>query len=282
MYPNNYWSFGGFGGGGFGTGLPGLGGGPSYGGAVAPWWVDAGIYLGNQTGFFDWIGESVFGQDGGDGGGGYVPTQYPTSVGGMPINYVSQFLNPLLVPGTGDNRQRVLQSYQDNPDIISRFLDWLQTIGAIGSLLSQMASSTIFEWPIILQDLILLFYHDEAQAVEIGPQVVHEANTNTGSLLPPGGGFSGALSQFAPPVLPVQVVPSIKPIKGYVVVTDPQSGQKAMMKKEVARALKLYKPRRKAPITGREWDAIKKAKRYEVKLSKMLIGIVTGKRQRTP
>ncbi len=266
MYPNSFWQFGGGSGGGWTPPWGSTGG--STGGAQPPWWVDAGIYLGQETGFFDWFGERIFGQDDAPGGqygnGGYSPASQ-----GMPVNYVSQFLNPLLAPGTGDNRQRVLQSYQDNPDIISRFVDWLTTLGAVGSLLSQLATSTIFQWPIILQDLILLFYHDEAQAVEIGPQVVQEANRNTSQLPTVGGGLN-QLMNYNPPILPIQPKMTYVAKPGYVVVTDPLTGQKAQMEKRYARAAGVYKPRAKAPIKASEWKAAKAAKRIERKMSRML------------
>jgi len=268
MYPyNSFWSFGGGGTGGFG--LPQIGGGPTVGGGALPWWA----YLGEQTGAFDWVAENIFGQDPGGAGTGVATTTggYPTTVQGMPVNFVSQYLNPLLVPGTGDNRQRVLQSYQDNPDIISRFLDWLKVLGAVGSLLANMASSTIFEWPIILQDLILLFYHDEVQAVEIGPAVVAEANRNTAPTTPGfGGGYSGALQHYAPPIIPAVPVMRVKQVKGYVTVTDPTTGQKALMLKALAKAAGLYKPRRKPPISAKDWAAAKAGQRIERKLAGMM------------
>lgn len=272
MYPNSWWQFGGGGTGSPIPGLPPIGGGyPTTGGAAPPWWVGAGIYLGQETGFFDWLGETVFGE-------GDEQSAYPGSgtygaptVAGMPLDYVSNSLAPTLQAGEA-NRQRALQSYQDNPSLIQRFVSWLQSMGALASLVQRLTTSTIFDWPIIIQDLILLFFHDEPAAVELGPAVVGEANKQVGGQLPTYGGFGGALAHFSPPIMAAQPKLVYQAPKGYVTVTDPMTGAKAFMLKAVARSMGLYKPRATAPIKARDWKAAKAAQRIEKKIARMLQG----------
>jgi hypothetical protein len=58
--------------------------------------------------------------------------------------------------------------------------------------------------------------------------------------------------------------------KGYVIVRDPATGQRYEMMKELAYKLGLAKRRAKAPITAREYKAIKAASRFEGKLARMM------------
>lgn len=53
---------------------------------------------------------------------------------------------------------------------------------------------------------------------------------------------------------------------GYVVVTDPRTGQKVGMLKEVARACKLWKPRPKPVLTAADKKALNKAERVARKV----------------
>jgi hypothetical protein len=46
---------------------------------------------------------------------------------------------------------------------------------------------------------------------------------------------------------------------GYVIVTDKSTGQKYAMWKPVARALKLWRPKRKPPISVKDWRALMRA-----------------------
>ena len=121
--------------------------------------------------------------------------------------------------------------------------------------------------------MILLFYHDEGQAVEIGPAVVAEANRNTAPSTPGfGGGYSGALQHYAPPIIPAIPVTRVKQVKGYVTVTNPMTGEKALMLKALAKAAGLYKPRAKPPISAKDWKAAKAGQRIERKLATMMKG----------
>lgn len=271
MWPNNsMWSFGV---GGYTPGLPQIGGGPVPSNSNLPWWA----YLGEQTGFFDWVGETIFGQDPGNNGqGGVVGTPasggYPTTTGGMPLDYVSSLLAPTLQGGEG-NRQNALEVYESRPDLIQRFVSWLQTMGAVASLTQQLLTSSIFAWPKILQDLILLFFHDEPAANTVGSAVVAEANRNLGGgSVGSIGGLPGLIGQLKPPIMPAEPVMRIKSRAGYVIVRDPATGQPYNVERNLARSLKLYKPRKKPPISAKDWEAAKAGKRVENKMARMMKG----------
>ena len=272
MWPySNYW--GGFTGGGAWTppipvgGSTGVGSGGLGG---APWWVQAGEHIFEQAGGYGWLNQWLFGGTGGTTGGGYLA---PSGGSNLPVPQtldVGALLNPLLQSG-GANRQRVLASYEENPDIIQRFLDWLEAAGMVASLLQQLATSSIFAWPRIVQDLILLFYHDEPAAAEQLPFVVSEANRTFPQT---GPGIPGNLpAEFLPVAMPAQARVSYRAPRGMVTVNDPTNpGQKLWVRKSVAKAMGLYKERAKAPVTGLEWKAVKKASQIEKKLARMLKG----------
>ena len=68
--------------------------------------------------------------------------------------------------------------------------------------------------------------------------------------------------------------------KGYVVVTDPQTGQKYGMLRKVAIAAGLWKARRKPPISAAEWRELQRADRTAKKALKITqkAAMVQGKR----
>ena len=69
--------------------------------------------------------------------------------------------------------------------------------------------------------------------------------------------------------VPIVVQPGVRQVAsapaGYVIVTCPNGAKKAMLK-PVARALGLWKPRRKPPIKVSDWQALMKADRTVKKL----------------
>jgi hypothetical protein len=69
---------------------------------------------------------------------------------------------------------------------------------------------------------------------------------------------------------------------GYVIVKCPNTGQKLAMLKPVARALGLWKPRRKPPISAKDWNCLKKADSTIKKLKRVekMAGMVNRARGR--
>lgn len=218
------------------------------------WWGVADDLL-EDLGVYDWIGNLI--NPGGGGGGA-----------------VSQ----------GDKEKALLILAKDQ-STLSAFYSFLQDLGVYGSILAQMVSGSILSWPGLIQDAILYWasknrpgafttdgqfidnnflgdFKDGAQ-YPIGPPL-----PGGGSGLPtvPGGGYG----PFAAPVIPATPVQVYKARKGYVIVRDPATGAKYEMMKELAYKLGLAKRRKKAPITAREYDAIKKAQRFESKLARMM------------
>lgn len=59
------------------------------------------------------------------------------------------------------------------------------------------------------------------------------------------------------------------PNRSMVVVTDPSSGRKLAINKKVAKALDLWKPRRKPPISAGDWNKLKTVARVEKKAKRI-------------
>lgn len=273
MWPNNFgiWQFGG---GGSGFTPPWQSGGGQPSGGNVPWWVGVGVGLGERLGVWDWAADQLGlpGSGGGGSNGGY-----PTSVGGpnTGTGLSADFVNNLIDEDYKNNpeaKRGILAYYQGLEGAVQRFVDWLKTLGLAGSIVQRMISGDIFQWPGILQDLIILYYHNLPKAQEIGPVVVEDANRNAGPALSPGpGGFNlSGIAALRPPTLPLVPREAYHVPKGYVLIRHPQTGQRMVVLKELARAIGAWKPRAKAPIKASEWRAAKKAKAIENKLSKML------------
>lgn len=86
-----------------------------------------------------------------------------------------------------------------------------------------------------------------------------------------GGNGNGALAQLGIPnkiVMPAQqkVIADAPP--GFVIVTAP-SGQKFAVEKEFAKRNKLWKPRKKPPISAGDWQKLKTANRVKNKAKKI-------------
>lgn len=239
-----------------------------------PWWADVGVGLADRLGvidwFGDWLGTGGYGQQGGQGG------QYPATTGGtgtaIPANLVSENISDAYKPGS-PQRKTILEYYQSLEGAVGRFVEWMKGFGLVASIASRLQSGNILEWPMIIQDLIILFYHNQPKANELAPTLVTEANktapAHTGQF-GGSGSYLGTLAQLKPPTLPLVPREAYYVPKGYVLVTDPQSGQKVVVLKELAKAAGLYKSRVKAPITGSEWRAYKKGKSIENKMARML------------
>lgn len=278
MWPyNSVWNFGGGPGGGYTP--PWQTGGGSQTGSDVPWWVGVGVGLGERLGVWDWAADwlGTGGNNGGGTGGGGYSGQWggPGTGSTAGTGITGDFLTGFLPPGyqnSDTNRTNILTYYKNLEGAIPRFLEYLQTLGLAAQIVSRLQSGDIFAWPKIVQDLIILFYHDKPKADELAPTVVEDANKNAAPALG-GGSMHQMLNQAAalrPVTLPLVPREAYVVPKGYVLVRDPISKQPAVVLKEIARAAGLYKPRAKAPIKASDWKAAKKAKAIERKLSRML------------
>lgn len=91
--------------------------------------------------------------------------------------------------------------------------------------------------------------------------------TGPGALVQPGS-FPTSPHLMAP-ILEPMFETRIKCPKGYVAVTDPQSGGRACMLKPLARAYGLWKPRRKPPISASDWRTLQVAERVQKKVARI-------------
>lgn len=84
---------------------------------------------------------------------------------------------------------------------------------------------------------------------------------------------TGTLDPWQALYMPITMQPTAQVInrapKGYVLITHPVTGQKIAVLKEVARRLRLWKPRPKPPISAAEYRQLKTAERVERKLKRL-------------
>ena len=230
-----------------------LGGGN--GGSGGGGWWDVADDLLEDLGVYDWIGNLI---GGGEGGGSANPV----------------------------DKEKALLILQKDQSTLNAFYSFLQDLGVYGSILAQMVSGSILSWPGLIQDAILYWasknrpgaFTADGQFIDNSFLGDFKDPGGGGSPYPigpplPGGGSTLPVGQYGPfgmPVRPATPTQVYKASKGYVIVTDPQTGQKYEMMKELAYKLGLAKRRKKAPITASQYAAIKAAKRWESKLSRML------------
>lgn len=105
-----------------------------------------------------------------------------------------------------------------------------------------------------------------------GQYVQQRNQPQGGGQMMQGGGqqMPGMLSLYGALNMPV-MMPAIPKVinsapKGYVIVTNPITGQKVAVLKEVARKLRLWKPAAKPPITAAQMRAIRVADRVRNKV----------------
>jgi len=93
----------------------------------------------------------------------------------------------------------------------------------------------------------------------------------------------GSMIDGCPQTLPVTYTQRAVAPRGYVVVIDPQSGQKVAMNKKVARACGLWKPARKPPIKASDYRCLTRANAVVKKLDRVvkMSNQVTGKNKLT-
>lgn len=279
MWPyNNLWGLGNSGG--WNPPVP-VGGTPGAGqGGNVPWWVGVGVGLGERLGVWDWFGDWLgTGGSGNGGGGGYQgswggPGTGTTSGAGTTIT--ADFITPLLNPGyqdvNSDQRRQILTYYAGLDGAIATFLEYLSSLGLAAQIVQRLSSGDIFAWPKIIQDLIILFYHDRPKADELAPTVVADGNKNAAPAL--GGGSMNQMMALAakmkPPILPLVPREAYHVPPDYCLVRDPQTNAPTVMLKSVARGLGLFKPRAKAPISGVEYRNLRRSQAVEKKLARVL------------
>ena len=237
------------------------GSGGGAGGGSGGWWDTAEGIL-DDIGFWDWLGGAL-----GFSGG---------SVGSP-----SSLANAL----TTVDKQKGLLILQKSPDLITSFLSFLEGVGVYGSFIAQLVSSSILEWPSIIQDIILYWTSknapsaltEEGQAIglQVPPEYKDPAGGGGSMIGPPlpspiGGSPITVTGGLLPPVMDAVPTMVYKAPKGYVTVTNPADGKKYFVIKEYAYKMGLAKRRAKAPISAKEYRYIKKAKTWENKLARML------------
>lgn len=126
---------------------------------------------------------------------------------------------------------------------------------------------------------------DEEEPVEVGsPPAIPPGQT--GGIIPqgPGGGLQFPWSDPSTPsaLKPFALDDSFLKVqyrspKGYVTVRDPQ-GRPYPLLRSIAVKMGLWKPKRKPPISVKDWSAFKRAERVERKLRKIARGVMPRRR----
>jgi len=228
-------------------------------GAVGDFIGDLGDLADDVGGLFDDLGIG----GGSSGSGGFSPP--------VPI-------------GTNKLRNDLLGAVEAKPTLKAAFVNFLRSIQVADSWLQNLTGLPTLSWPAFVSDLLLIWLDNERPASGESPggfevrQATPQNLFGPSSLPIPGGGSGGVLpgigipelNTFMPISMPAVPVMTLRAKKGYSIVTNPMTGEKIQLRTDVARALKLIKPRKKAPIKGSEWDAIKKAYRFEKKIAGML------------
>jgi len=99
--------------------------------------------------------------------------------------------------------------------------------------------------------------------------LIGNGTQSPGTVQTPLNGATGTFGlPFDPVMLPTMTLKNQAPA-GFVIVTLPSTGQKVAMYKPLARSLKLWKARRKPPISASQWKALGTAKRVEAKAKKI-------------
>lgn len=186
----------------------------------------------------------------------------------MPVQSTIPF-NPPATGGGGSS-----SNMQVATDILRQarsFGRWLRGRGEIQGLqfLTQFVSSGGSSLPGQLAGLWGQFLADQARSgspvvtTPLGPTNPTPPATTVPMM--PGKGLN-------PFLMPLTVAPGMRMVAtappGYVIVTNPFTGEKTGMVKEIARKFGFWKPRPKPPITASEYRKFKTAKRVEAKFEK--------------
>lgn len=251
------------GGGGTPIGLPfpqgGDGGGGGFLGGIGDFVEDIGDIIGGVGDIIDVI------RGGGSGGSGSpLPNPFEDMVGQI---------------GGGDSAN--LGGALGNQSAEEQaFLEFLKAVGVAASVIAWLWQNPPISWPKIAMDMFAAWWNQGQPSGPdnvITPLVPTEWKTASGGSQLPVQTGSGMLPAnyggILPAIMPAVATTVYKAPRGYVTVRVPNgSGQyvKAFMQKKAAVALGLYKNRAKAPITGTQYRAIKKAKAWESKLARMM------------
>lgn len=187
-----------------------------------------------------------------------------------------------------DKKQKAtIVALESQSGLKTAFINFLKTAGVISQWIHDFTNSPVPNWPTFIINLAVMWLERSRPATvataggaEIG-RLIGPPYTDNNTLPVPGGGgvpvtpLPGImpgfdhLAAFMQPVLQATPTMVYRAPKGYVTVTHPQTGQKAFVLKSIAKGAGLYKERKKAPISGKEWAMMQKAKRLENKLVNM-------------
>ena len=80
-------------------------------------------------------------------------------------------------------------------------------------------------------------------------------------------GLGGSAAGLLPQTIDISLCKTyVRAPRGFVVVRDPASGQIAVVRKDIARAMRLWRPTAKPPISATDWKHYKRNKQIEKKL----------------
>lgn len=230
------------------------------------------------------------GGGGGGGGGLNIPDWLEDVLEGAGFTWesVGEWLGDLFGNGgTGsslldddeENKTFALeQIFNNRPDVRQAFITFLRNAGAAINFINTFINSPVPNWPVWLINLAL-FWLEKGAATTPGQNGFAESQgllqqntqTGTGTSLPiPMTGFELlAGTAFASPVVAATPTMSYRAPKGYVTVTNPATGQKIWVEKNLAYRSGLKKRRKKAPFTAAEWGTLKTAARVEEKINRV-------------
>lgn len=247
----------------------GGGGGGSGGGGFGEVVGDLGDLIGDIGELWEQIG----GGGGGGGGGGF----------GLPI--------PIGVPSK--DVSTLVGAVEAKPEIKQAFINFLRSVQVADSWLQQLTGLPTLSWPAFVSEVLLIWLSNESPITGTSPGGPQTAETIPGNMFGPAdlgtnGSMNGAfigipeLDRIKPVSMEAYPTMVYRAPPGYSTVTDPQTKKKYFVRTPVAKAMGYVKSRKKAPIKATEWDAIKKASRFETKLVKMINGMAcnyTAKRK---
>ena len=180
------------------------------------------------------------------GGGGMVGIPN-TGVNGRPSIGVDPFGTPRLMNGSWNGA--------------------VQPVGGFWSELGDLVE-TVSDWGIDIP----------------GFEIVDALGINRGAATTPAPAVNGSAGGCAAPagVLAPQVTQRLKAPRGYVIVECPEnSGRKVAMLKELARKYGYWKPRKKPPISVKDWRCLMRAEATVNRVDRVVkaTNAVTGKRK---
>ena len=254
-----------------GAGVPIGNGGGGWLGGVGDAIEDLADIVGDVSDIID-----IFGGGSGGGSGTGTGSPFPPSGSTGPTPFSGLVGNI----GGGDSAVLVANIGNQSADEAA-FLEFLRAIGVAASIIGWLWENPPITWPKIAADMFAAWFNQgrpsqpESVITPLVPVEWKSGGSTTGSPLPvPAPGIPSFGQQgVAPMAMQAYATQVYKAPKGYVTVRVPDGAggfTKMFVLKKVAVAMGLYKNRKKAPITGKEYAYIKKAKAWETKLARML------------